>query len=231
VAAHRKRDPYVPRRVGRARHPELVTLGGSSTAVDALTSKSADHWPARVGRQLGIPVLDLARTGSTLRDAYERGATERALTSGAAYVALGFAVDDCLRVGLPEFSSLVDRFLYESEKSRPTPLLLTGVWLPYPAHLTIEHWEETVAPYNDVVRRAARSHGARLVDVAQRVDTLMARGELSRVRDGASDHQRVITGSRLTAHLVLQALRAHGAVSRAPAPPGRSLVPLRRAPA
>jgi hypothetical protein len=228
VAAHRKRDPYVPRRTGRARFPELVTLGGSSTDVDGLASKSADRWPARVGRQLGIAVLDLGRAGTTLRDAYERGAVQRALTSGAAFVTIGFAVDDCLRLGLPEFTGLIDQILYECETSRPTPLLLTGVWLPYPAHLTVEHWEETIAPYNHAVRRAARSRGARLVDIAERVDKLTANGALSHVRDGASDRHRVVTGSRMTAHLVIQSLRAEGARATPQVPPRRSLVPLRR---
>lgn len=225
VAAHHRRgDPYVPKPTGRARHPELVTLGGSSTAIDGLPSKSPDSWPERIGRQLGIPVLNLGHAGSTIKDAFDKAWIDRALSSGASYVTLGFAVDDCQTLELSEFTGLLDRVLHESETASVVPLLLTGVWLPYPAHEAIEHWDDVLRPFNDAIRAAARDRDARLIDVAARMEKQVARGEV----DPAGGDRLVVAGARLTAHMVLQALRAEGAVGPRTPSGRRSFIPLRR---
>lgn len=173
-------------------------------------------------------MLDLGKTGRTIQDAYEKGSVDRALTSGASFVTVGFGVDDCLRVDLSEFTGLLHRLLDEAEATPTAPLLLTGVWLPYPAHLTIDHWDEVLAPFNDAIRNAADDRSVRLVDVAARVEKQVARGRSEQVRDGEADERHIVIGSRLIGHMVLQALRASGAGSGPMTNGRRSLNPLRR---
>lgn len=186
------------------RRPGLVALGGSNTVVEGLASNSPDRWPDRVGRQLSIRVLNLGRSGLTIRDAYERGVVDRALKAGAPFVTVGFGVDDCLLLELGEFSGLLDRLLYEVETTGASPLLLTGLWLKYPPHLSADHWEEALSPFNQEIRSAASARGVRLLDAAARMERVVVDG----TRGSQAVHQAA-AGSRVMGHLVVQAIRSH----------------------
>ena len=208
----------------RGRSPGLVALGDSNPSLSHLPAKSADRWPEAVGRQLGLPVLNLGRDATTIRDAYQRGSVDQALHSGAKYLTIGFAVDDCISLGVAEFAGRLDRLLYEVESTVMMPVLLTGVWLDYPTHCSTNRSNEELQPINDAIRSAAAHRGARLVDVAARMQRHTARGGWDlRIREGVTDDQQDVgrsvksgwwddvhlnaAGSRLVTHLVLQTLR------------------------
>jgi hypothetical protein len=171
-------------------------------------------------------VLNLGKAGQTLREAYDKGVVKRALTSGASYVTMGYGVDDSVHLEVSEFSNLLDRMLYEAETAGVTRILLTGIWMPYPTHHTVDHWDEVLRPFNQAIRTAARERGARLIDVAARMQRQVESGRVDPVRD--SPEHLLVTGSRLIAHMVLQALRAEGAIGTRPNEGRRSLIPLGR---
>ena len=83
--------------------------------------------------------------------------------------------------------------------------------------------DEVLRPFNDAIRSAARERDARLIDVAARMEKQVARGKVD-----PEGNRLTVTGSRLTAHMALQALRAEGAVGTRTTSGRRSLIPLRR---
>ena len=210
MTAHHTRSQQLLARVLPAR-PGLVALGGSNTVVDGLGSKSPDRWPDRVGRQLGVRAVTLGRAGGTIRESYDRGTVEKALAAGAPFITVGFGVDDCLSLDLGEFTSLLDRLIREIETTGATPLVLTGLWLEYPAHFTVQHWDDALDPFNAAIRAATSRPGPRLVDVAAR----MKKENAKALRDLQVEGQMVV-GSRMTGHLVVQAIRSHEVVRARP---------------
>lgn len=196
-------------RVIPTRRPGLVTLGDSNTALSWLSRRSPDQWPERVGRQLGFPVRNLGRDGCTISDAYDHGLVHKALTAGARYVTVGFAVDDSARLSLAQHAGLLDRFIDDAQSSAVTPVLLTGVWLD-PAH-SAKDPNKALEPFNDAIRSTASDRGVRLVDVAARMQRESAKSNGSlRLTAPDPDHDEAhlnAAGSRLVAHLVVQALR------------------------
>ena len=187
----------------RSGPPDLVALGDVNTALPGLRSR--DKWPEHAGRELGFTVRNLGHAGSTLADAFEKGWVERALTSGAHYVAVAYGVDDCTRMSSAEFAGLLDRLLYEAAVTSAVPALLTGVWVD-PERAT-DAWDaHALEPFNEVIRRAAANRHVRLIDVAANMERETARGE------GDLCHRTVppqlnAVGSRLVAHLVGQSLQ------------------------
>jgi len=191
------------------RRASVVALGDSNTALPSLPAGHPDRWPERVGRQLGIKVKTLARDGRTIADAYDKGLVDHALTAGAHFVTIGFAVDSCLKLPLAEFSGLLDQLLYQVETTVATPLLMTGVWLDYPPDVPTDRCEESLQPVNDAIRSAANDRGVRLLDVAARMEKQALRS--------AADPRMPLTvaGSRMIGHMVVQAIRT-GRVSNTP---------------
>jgi hypothetical protein len=217
-----KNGSSTPRVIGR-RRPDLVALGGTNTALTHLPPRSPARWPDVVGRQLALSVLNLGRDGATIRDAYDRGLVDRALSSGARFVIAGFAVDDSRCLEVTEFSGLLHRLLCEAESTATTPLLLTGVWLD-PTRVLTNAVNEKLQPFNEAIRSAAADRGVRLVDVAARMERATSNGHWDlRTRKGATDNRQGAgrrmrprrwhdehldeAGSRLVAHLVVQTLR------------------------
>ncbi len=134
-----------------------------------------------------------------------------------------------MRLELAEFSGLLDRLLHQVQATVSTPVLLTGVWVDYPAHCSADR-NELMQPFNDAVRSAAADHGVRLVDVAARMEKETEKGHWDlRIRNGAIDSRQDATrsmetewwdnmhlneaGSRLVAHLVMQSIRTNARVA------------------
>ena len=200
--------PSLGRVLPTRHHPGLVTLGDGNTALSWLSRRSRDQWPERVGRQLGLVVRNLGRDGCTISDAYDQGIVQKALTSGARFVTVGFAAADCARLSLSQHTGLLDRLLDDTRSTTVTPVLLTGVWLDPALDATGRSQELEV--FNDAIRSAASHHGVRLADVAERMEKETAKGHGDLLRMPDADHDEVhlnAAGSRLVAHLVVQALR------------------------
>ncbi len=219
-----KNGSRTPRIIGRSRHPDLVALGDTNTALTHLPPRPSARWPDIVGRQLGLSVLNLGRDGVTIRDAYDRGLVHRALSSGARFLIAGFAVDDSRRLDVTEFSGLLHGLLCDAETTATTPVLLTGVWLD-PTRVLTNAVNEQLQPFNDAIRSAAADRGVRLVDVAARMEKVTPNDHWDlHNRRGATDNRQDAgrkmrsrqwydvhldeAGSRLVAHLVVQTLRA-----------------------
>jgi hypothetical protein len=184
----------------------MVTIGGSNTDIGRGVSESPDAWPRRVERQLRFPVLNLGRQGLTLREAFNSGMVDRALSSGAPFIAVAFAVDDCLQLEVGEFSRLLGRLVREVQETDGLALLMTGVWLEHSPELTVEQCDNALMPFNEEIRAVAARRGARLIDVAAWMDAQADPGA-----DKTFARDRVIAGSRLMGHLMVQAVRSEDA--------------------